>query len=317
MQTKQLKVLSCVKDSFICAYRRDETSRAFVCAEYDKGDRIMEKCGTQHNYLIICMEGSFLISSSIDDFSVVELQTSEMVIIPAMSIFQMTALDKGKILYLIFDEFSGECDSIFLHNYYQAFPATDSGNGDNPSEPLYILPVHTAIRRVAEDMLFYIDNGKTCSILHDLKARELLIAMRWFYSHDEIKRFIFPIISKASFSFRHRVNKIMNEATSYEPLSLDEVIMQSGMSRSSFMRKFKEEFRMTPYQWMQNIHSKRILNDIIWTEMSVKEIMHENSFSSYSNFNRFCRKHLNASPQELIRKHRKEGCSGRCKELCV
>lgn len=77
------------------------------------------------------------------------------------------------------------------------------------------------------------------------------------------------------------------------------------MSRSVFIKKFKEEFNMSPYQWMIKQLCKRLKMKASEPNTTVKDLMVIADINDYSQFSRFCKREFNCTPREFIDNNQK------------
>ena len=102
-----------------------------------------------------------------------------------------------------------------------------------------------------------------------------------------------------------RINKALNKIHSRldENVSLDELAMVAGMSRTSFFNAFKELIGITPKKYILNwkmIKSKELIQN---TENSISEICKMVGYSSESSFNKTFKKYTLMTPLEYRRKN--------------
>jgi len=88
---------------------------------------------------------------------------------------------------------------------------------------------------------------------------------------------------------------------SYKNMGLEEIITASGLSVSTFNRKFNKLFGVSPYQWIIAKRAEEIHRCLKHTKLPVAEIMKKYKFTDYAHFNRFCKLNLGATPT-VIRK---------------
>lgn len=72
------------------------------------------------------------------------------------------------------------------------------------------------------------------------------------------------------------------------------------MSLSVFKRRFAEHFDDSVYHWMMRQKAQRILTDIQDGEQSTRALMEKYGFRYYTQFSRFCKNYLQATPAQLI-----------------
>lgn len=81
--------------------------------------------------------------------------------------------------------------------------------------------------------------------------------------------------------------------------TLEDLIAGSNMSRSTFIRHFKEVFKEAPSKWMLRRKSENIIQDIRFTMIPFSELSEKYKFSSPAYFTTFCKKNFGKTPQQL------------------
>lgn len=72
-----------------------------------------------------------------------------------------------------------------------------------------------------------------------------------------------------------------------------------NVSEPTFLRRFKEEFGMTSYEWFEKRKAEHILKLLISTDKTLDEISYDVGISSVSYLSAFCKKHLGITPSEI------------------
>ena len=67
-----------------------------------------------------------------------------------------------------------------------------------------------------------------------------------------------------------------------------------------FKRRFAEHFNDSVYHWMMRQKALKIFSDIRDGEDSTKALMNKYGFRHYTQFSRFCKNYLQATPAQLI-----------------
>lgn len=139
-------------------------------------------------------------------------------------------------------------------------------------------------------------DGLDCVLFHRLKREELLFYLRIEFTLEELAAFFAPLIGR-NMDFRELV--MINY-----PLvrNIKELAERTNLSLSTFNRRFKETFKMSPQAWMTERKVDEVLKDILLAPMTFVEIAEKYHFSSTSYLISFCRKHFGNTPAYL-RKH--------------
>lgn len=83
-----------------------------------------------------------------------------------------------------------------------------------------------------------------------------------------------------------------------EPMNLESLARQAGMSTFHFLRVFRKTFRETPHQLaieFRMAHAKELLTE---TNLSVTEICFECGYESLGSFSHLFRREVGCSPRE-------------------
>lgn len=133
-----------------------------------------------------------------------------------------------------------------------------------------------------------------CERYHKMKAAELFMLIRLLYSASE-HAYFFQSLLRPRDDFRSFV------CNNYERAgSVAELAALAGMSLSAFKRRFAEHFEDSVYHWMMHRKALRIAADIRDGERSTRALMAKYGFRHYTQFSRFCKNLLHATPAQLI-----------------
>lgn len=83
-----------------------------------------------------------------------------------------------------------------------------------------------------------------------------------------------------------------------EPLTVSQLAEQACMSESSFYRYFRNEFGMTPLQFLTQERMKRACDLLLRGSRSVSDVSHEIGFSSVSYFINTFKEHVGTTPKQ-------------------
>lgn len=142
--------------------------------------------------------------------------------------------------------------------------------------------------------LFAVDALYDCARFHKMKASELFMMIRALYTPTELAYFFQSMILPQD-NFRVFVRNNYDRAQSVADLAA-----LAGMSLSVFKRRFAEQFNDSVYHWMMYQKAQKILTDIRDGEDSTRVLMNKFGFRHYTQFSRFCKNYLSATPAQLI-----------------
>lgn len=159
--------------------------------------------------------------------------------------------------------------------------------------PVEIFTMHERIRSFVSFTYDCIKDGLNCYHFHLNKQEELLFLLRGYYPRKELYR-MFSSIMDNPMSFREKIE--------HKPRNISSVQALSGymnMSVSAFIRKFKKEFGITPYKWLEDRTCENILREIRFTDKTFEEISSDYDMSSGAYLTAYCRKHFGKTPSQL------------------
>lgn len=85
----------------------------------------------------------------------------------------------------------------------------------------------------------------------------------------------------------------------YEDLNIEDLAFLTGMSLSSFKRKFSSVFGTTPNKYITSKRLEKAQNLLATSQMNIAEIAYECGFSDVGYFSKTFRKYYNGSPSDL------------------
>ncbi|MEG2369577.1 MAG: AraC family transcriptional regulator [Alistipes sp.] len=156
-----------------------------------------------------------------------------------------------------------------------------------------VLPLPTQIENLLL-RLFDLQALSDCTRFQRLKATELFMMIKVLYTPLEHAYFFQSLIQPQD-NFRVFV------CNNYDRVrGVPELAALAGMSLSVFKRRFSEHFDDSVYHWMMRQKALKIFADIRAGEDSTKALMNKHKFRYYTQFSRFCKTYLQATPAQLI-----------------
>jgi len=132
---------------------------------------------------------------------------------------------------------------------------------------------------------------------HIVKQYDLFIHLAAAHPEADLARFFYPIL-RASDDFRAFV---IHNYTNGD--SLENIAAKTHLSKSYFMRRFKEEFGMTAHQWLVEQKKRELVRMIAVGHTQTKTLADTLGFSDLPGLYQFCRKHFGCSITALVRRH--------------
>jgi AraC-like DNA-binding protein len=106
-----------------------------------------------------------------------------------------------------------------------------------------------------------------------------------------------------SYVERERFNSDIGIAVAFmrrnyqEEISLPRLARLANLSESSFFRKFREEMKTSPMQWLLNLRIRKAMEFLIRSDMNIGEIAAATGFSDSLYFSRQFRRQVGVSPK--------------------
>lgn len=268
-------------------FKRDVGS-GFLYHEVEAGHSLEGYLSPIYNHLLFILEGDCTLGYG--RYADRKFRGGEMVLLPKSVRLHGRADSPLKFVDMAFDQPKIECDRLILLHYHKLC--------DTVTYDFQPVPIRPPFDDFLKLLIFFLRSGASCAHLHEMKQKEVFFCLRGFYTKEEITLLFHPIIGKNP-DFRSLVYEHEHRADSI--LEMADLL---GMSRSTFIRKFNEEFHDTWQQWKLQRRLERLMSDITNPAMTIKELMARHGFYDHSNFNRFCQRHFGCTVTELIDKHR-------------
>lgn len=273
----------------VCKGCEAKLNEYFEYKEYKKGYIYTGENPT--NYILF-----FVISGKLqincNDENILTFNQQEIGLIPLGYSYKWEVIEDSSVITLCGTKDISPCDQ---------FAAKYQNNQWLNVKPSFTsIPIRPRIGDFLNSIRNYLTDGINCPQMHCAKTRELSALFRAYYSIDELAEFFITMIKNTK---EFEIFIMQN----YQKMKgVKEFVNLSGMNVSTFIRKFKDHFGETPYQWMIKQKSKKILHELSTSSKSIADIMREYDFSDASHFNRYCKAFFGASPTELRNKIRRE-----------
>lgn len=244
--------------------------------------------GSDHpHFLCFLLQGRFRFRHNLEDRG--EIGVREMIFIPRGDLFRGVALEPTSVVLCFLDAMIALCNEYTIKHLSDYLVETGTIHQSDASA---ILPIRSILFAELEVTRAAMDTGMLCFHYQREKRDIFLLMLRAFYSKEELAEFFRPALGE-DFDFKHQILKL------YTPsIRVTEMIDRMGLPSTSFNRKFIKVFRTAPKNWLLDRKKRDILNDLLMTDLSVKQLALKYGFTP-NYFNKFCQQHLGGSPAEL------------------
>lgn len=157
----------------------------------------------------------------------------------------------------------------------------------------YPLDANRQMRIYIEQLKDILVNQIDCQHYTQGKVNELFLILLLYYTSDDFFTFCHPLISHAS-PFKEMILQYYLKTN-----SLKELQQFTGLSSSTFNRRFKAEFNDSAYQWLLKQKAGQIKLRLMNESITLSDIIREFGFHSHSHLQKYCKTHFNMNPSEL------------------
>jgi AraC-like DNA-binding protein len=267
----------------------NESQTGFRCVETDENTQIDFQNKELH-HLVFILEGNATVTCN--EFRNQTFSENEFVFFPKLSNSSITTNTRCKIVVFSFLTLKSTCEKQAFQSYWKLFP--------NLSYNFEPLSFKCPLSDFFDLLTLYLQNNINSPQLHEIKHQELFLILNSQYPKADLARFFYPIIGK-SFDFR---SLVMDNYLKIH--HIDELARLSGMGRTNFDNKFKEEFGISPHQWILKQKAKHIRHSLSEPDATFSDVMRKYNFNSATHFTRFCKQQFGCTPTELVRQLRRE-----------
>lgn len=242
----------------------------------------------EENVIVFLIEGC--ISISCGDVIDRIVDSKKMFVLRKGFQYKADVIKDTFIMTFQFDSKISFCDKFSIE---QLYIQRKKGKGD-----LELLTINEEIGGFLHLTLTNISEGLKCTHFLDIKKVELFLLLRAYYTKEELA-VLFSSLLNQDLVF----SKFVYDSY-YKVKNIQELVALSHYSMSTFNKRFRKSFGVSPYKWLKAQKAKRLFHEINNYTKNFKEISEEYGFSSVSQFNDFCKANYGCTPGQ-IRKKRK------------
>lgn len=238
---------------------------------------------TSDNYMLFVMSGK--ISLSYSEYQNKLFQSGDMFFFPKNMEFRGLVIEPAQLALLKYNNIKFPCMEDGIRRLLRKKKEGHYEWGK--------IRIKDELKRAVEELIHYRKSGLSCSHIYQIKAQEIYLIFKHFYTDEERIPVFYPFIGQ---------NPIFAEAVmaNYTLVkTAEELADRLGYGIKTFRNLFKINFGETPYKWMQQQMAHQIKGKLMKKEIPLKQIMFEHKFTTTSHFTIFCRKHLGGTPMEI------------------
>lgn len=225
-----------------------------------------------------------------NDSSEMEVTEGQFLFFPAGTQLAYTSnTDCRLIIFRILDTINLH-ETLFIKEAYQKEEIENHQQVEHKNDPYKTLRTNGQLNYFIRGIMDCIIDGMADPDFFELKIRELLLHIRFYYSKEDIHELFYFILSKdIPFSEYVRLNWRRYPSAS-------ELARSMHLTPKMFTLKFKKIFGKTPYKWIIEAKSYLLYRELTSTLKPFKQIAAENGFGCVAQFTKFCKKELGNTP---------------------
>ena len=250
---------------------------------------ILKKDPTTYNYTFFILSGKVHMESSFTN-NHSHIHAGQFFIISCDQKFEMTMEEN---VHLIIFKFISVIHPFNIP-FFQSLVELKTG-----SYEFTTLTINSNLQAILDFISHGLTNNMGCYYFHRYCHGIYSMILRDTYSLEENMKIHYNIIGK-NLDFRSKI--LQNYPKAY---NVNELISIIGISKTTFFKKFSEEFGMNAKEWLIEKKKDLILLNLADPTMTVKMLMFQCGFDTPSNFTRFFLQNFHCTPSYAI-KHRKE-----------
>lgn len=187
---------------------------------------------------------------------------------------------------------------VFSYVYDGKMPSFILSNDDHSDLSMSILKYNEALNNYITSLRYYFDNP---DVLDDdlikMKFKEL-VHLLFKGGNEEVRNLMRSLFTKEVIEFREVINKNL-----YTDVNLDGLAFLTHMSLSSFKRKFKSIFHMTPAKYIKSKRLDKAKDLLGYTDKSIIDISFECGFGDTKVFAKNFKSHFKITPTAYRKQH--------------
>lgn len=175
----------------------------------------------------------------------------------------------------------------------ERFPKIDCQEWDLEETQFYLGDDRRIYQTVQQLVQIFVDDEPAKDVLASLKLRELLVRVMQTQA-----KLLF--LKECNQRLQHRrlaaaVDYIKQNL--HKRICIDDLCKKSCMSRQHFFRSFKQEFGITPIEFINQERIKLAKQYLAYSHLSVSEVCYQTGFSSVAYFDRVFKYYVGKSPR--------------------
>ncbi|WP_044201128.1 AraC family transcriptional regulator [Flammeovirga sp. OC4] len=160
------------------------------------------------------------------------------------------------------------------------------------------IPLDEMITTYIDSLLFYFKNPSMVNEeLIKLKVKELVLLLSNAKEGNNVKALLSSLFQPEETQFKKIIHSHL-----YEDLSIEDIAILTGLSLSTFKRKFRQTFDESPKQYINKKRIQKASELLIQTNHRISEICYDCGFNDVGYFSKVFHQHYGFSPSSFRKK---------------
>ena len=167
------------------------------------------------------------------------------------------------------------------------------------ARPVERISAHPLMTTFVNNLSYYLDHPKVVNTeMLKLKIRELILLLSTLDDEGRLKNILGQLFHSNHYEFKEVINTHL-----FEDLKLEELAFLTQMSVSSFKRKFKSIFQVSPGVYIKTKRLEKAENLLRTSDLRITEVAFESGFNDLSHFSKSFAAQFQHSPSEYRNLH--------------
>lgn len=294
----------------LACYRYDSSAQPAIEAKKLRKNDIFNLYTTQHK-LIFLMEGSLEVETADMIRGGKEVAKGFFWFASMGQNLKIRATSESLLLIVRINGTLMLCDSYSMERLVNE-SKDNAGETGEGGDHLYAATICPCLWDCLKSLYYALSDGLRCLSFFEIKTREIFFLFRVYYTKGELCRIFRPVLTD-DLAF---CDAVKNSWMKYK--TINDLAASMNYSVSGFYKRFSAAFGLSPRQWIHKQKEVAIYNDLVTSNLNIKNIAGKWGFASIQSLSNYCRKFYNESPGQMrnIRRSMAEkngsNCHGRC-----
>lgn len=217
------------------------------------------------------------------------LREGEFIFIPVGGVFRYEVLENARITIIRPNGNVRLCEGFLIEKLYKK----DNIPSLNDPCAIHTLEINRPLRLFLEGLNEIAQGGLNCRYYFDIKAKELFILLKAYYTREQLRDFFSLILSPDTVFSEHI------RANHHKYKAVKELAWSMNMTQKAFSKKFTKVFGESAMSWMRKEKALSVYSELYAGRETIAQIADKYKFSSQSHLNKFCKGEFGKNPGEI------------------